>query len=119
MKLEVIGSPDCATFPCGDACCSAGVDVWPAERERLLSLGLATPDQFTGPETDDEGDVLFRTALGPRGCVFLVEPRGCRLHTTGAKPSVCTEVPRDGDEVEEMAAEAMMPCAASWRFAPA
>ena len=48
-----------------------GVDVWPEERERMLKDRIATEADFAGPETDDEGDVLFRTALGPRGCTFL------------------------------------------------
>jgi hypothetical protein len=109
-------APDCQSFPCKEECCSAGVDVFPHERERMIKDGIATEADFTGPETDEEGDVLFRTALGPRGCTFLRPDRGCRLHTIGYKPEVCVEVPRDEDEVLEMAELGMMPCKLEWKW---
>jgi Fe-S-cluster containining protein len=109
-------APDCRTYPCHEECCSAGVDVFPPERERMLRDGIATEADFTGPETDEEGDVLFRTALGPRGCVFLREDRGCRLHAIGYKPEVCVEVPRDDEEVAEMAELGMLPCHRAWKW---
>jgi Fe-S-cluster containining protein len=117
ISLPVLAAPDCQRFPCREECCSAGVDVFPQERERLLGEGLASATDFTGPE-DDEGDLLYRTALGARGCVFLREDRGCRLHATGHKPSVCSEVPRDAEEVRELLGYAMLPCHAAWAFAP-
>ena len=116
VSLKLLGQPDCRTFPCREECCSAGVDVWPEERQRILDDGIATAAHFTGPETDDEGDVLYRTALGPRGCVFLGDERGCRLHAIGYKPSVCGAVPRDAEEVEEMREEDMMPCHREWKW---
>jgi hypothetical protein len=82
----------------------------------MLEAGFATAADFTGPELD-EGVLLYRTALGPRGCVFLLPARGCRLHATGHKPQICVAVPRDPEEVEEMAGDDMMPCHASWRWA--
>jgi len=91
------------------------VDVWPHERQRLIDEGLANDNDFTGPEPDD-GDLLYRTALGPRGCVFLLPARGCRLHATGHKPEVCVEVPRDPEEVAELAGYGMLPCHAEWRW---
>jgi Fe-S-cluster containining protein len=117
ISLPVLAAPDCRTFPCREECCSAGVDVWVDERQRMLDDGIASSDDFTGPE-DDDGDVLYRTALGPRGCVFLQPERGCRLHAIGYKPRVCGEVPRDAEEVEELVGYAMLPCHAAWSFAP-
>jgi len=91
------------------------VDVFPGERQRMLDDGIATASDFTGPE-DDEGDLLYRTALGRRGCVFLQQDRGCRLHGTGYKPSVCGEVPRDAEEVAELLGYEMLPCHGEWSF---
>ena len=85
------------------------------ERQRMLDNAVATPENFTGPE-DDEGDLLYRTALGPRGCVFLHPNRGCRLHGTGYKPSVCSEVPRDAEEIAELVGYEMLPCHEHWKF---
>jgi hypothetical protein len=115
VSLKLVGQPDCRTFPCKEECCSVGVDVWPDERERMLAAGVATAADFTGP-TLDEGDWLFRTALGPRGCVFLQPDRGCRLHAIGHKPSVCNAVPRDPEEVEHLHAEDMLPCHREWKW---
>ncbi len=113
--LRLIQQPDCRTFPCKEECCSAGVDVWPEERQLLIDANLATEADFTGPELDEE-DLLYRTTLGSRGCVFLDAQRGCRLHVTGLKPSVCVDVPRDKEEVDEMFEENMMPCQKEWRW---
>jgi hypothetical protein len=116
LKLAVV-QPDCMSYPCQEDCCSAGCDVWPREREALLARGLAQDTDFSAPYRDDEGDLLFRTALGARGCVFLLAAdRGCRLHDTGFKPEVCIVMPRDAAEAAEMADEGMLPCRASWRF---
>jgi Fe-S-cluster containining protein len=104
------------TFPCAQECCSAGVDVWPEERDRMIQDGVARETDFTGPEADEWGDVLYRTAVGARGCVFLRESRGCSLHGGPYKPSVCIEVPRDEDELDEMEQDAMLPCRSSWSF---
>ena len=109
-----IESPDCQTYPCRDDCCSEGCDVWPHERAALIARGLATADDFSDPYEDDDGDVLHRSALNARGCVFLDRNRGCRLHHTGLKPEVCSLVPRSPNEADEMAAERMLPCRAAW-----
>ena len=114
-KLQVV-QPDCLTYPCHEECCSVGCDVWPHEREALLAARLAAPADFTGPDCDEDGDLLYRTALGPRGCSFLDDARGCRLHDTGLKPEVCRLVPRDADEADEMVADGMLPCRAAWRL---
>ncbi|HEY4186977.1 MAG TPA: hypothetical protein VGP07_18010 [Polyangia bacterium] len=113
-KLQIL-TPDCETFPCAEQCCSAGCDVWPHERTALLASSFAKPTDFDDGYEDEEGDWLYRTALGPRGCTFLDERRGCRLHTTGLKPSVCIAVPRNIPEADEMAADGMLPCRADWR----
>jgi hypothetical protein len=115
VALPILQQADCSTFPCREECCSVGVDVWPPERERLIDAGLALESDFTGPELD-EGDLLYRTAIGARGCVFLLPTRGCRLHVTGLKPSVCSEVPRDPEEVAELAGYGMMPCHDQWKW---
>jgi len=113
----IVESPDCMTYPCAQDCCSHGADVWPVERDALIQAGEATAADFTGPELDDEGDWLYRTAVGQGGCVFLKpEGRGCRLHFTGLKPEVCRVVPRDQDEAEEMHTDGQLPCIRSWRF---
>jgi hypothetical protein len=115
VKLQIL-MPDCETYPCQEQCCSAGCDVWPHERDALLKRGIAQPTDFDEEAyQDDEGDWLFRTSLGPRGCIFLGERRGCRLHGTGLKPEVCIAVPRSVPEADEMASEGMLPCRAEWR----
>ena len=114
-KLQVL-QPDCLSYPCHEECCSAGCDVWPHERAALLEGGWARPADFSGPTEDEDGDILFRTTLGPRGCAFLDETRGCRLHDTGLKPEVCQVVPRDAAEADDMADDDMLPCRASWQF---
>lgn len=113
-KLAV--APDCMTYPCQQECCSVGCDVWPHERSALLHHQLAAEADFHGPYQDEEGDWLYRTTLGERsGCIFLAETRGCRLHATGLKPSVCIVVPRSTKEADELAREGMLPCRDSWR----
>jgi len=102
--------PDCQRFACKDECCSVGVDVWPHERQALIDDGLAESGDFTGPALDEEGDLLYRTALGNRGCVFLQPHRGCRLHRLGRKPETCVAVPRDAAEVARLVSLGMLPC---------
>jgi hypothetical protein len=89
--------------------------VFADERKRMIDDGIATAADFTGPEMDEE-DELYRTALGPRGCIFLQAARGCRLHGIGYKPSVCSEVPRDREEVDELVGYEMLPCHAEWQW---
>jgi hypothetical protein len=81
----------------------------------MIDDGIAAPTDFTGPELDD-GDLLYRTAIGARGCVFLEPERGCRLHAIGYKPSVCSDVPRDAEEVAELAGYQMLPCQREWKW---
>ena len=81
----------------------------------MIDDGIATADDFTGPELD-EGDELYRTAIGERGCVFLDPVRGCRLHAIGYKPEVCAEVPRDAEEVAELVGYGMLPCHQHWKW---
>ena len=109
MELPIL-LPDCLTFPCDDGCCRFGADVWPAERERLIREGHAAADDFEGPERDEEGDLLYRTRTGSRGCVFRKADRGCRLHEFGVKPEVCNLVPRDRAEAKRMFLLGAMPC---------
>lgn len=81
----------------------------------MIDDGIATAEDFTGPQLD-EGDLLYRSALGPRGCVFLQPTRGCRLHVIGYKPSVCIAVPRDAEEVADMLEDDQMPCHLEWKW---
>jgi hypothetical protein len=115
--LPPVSQPDCLVFPCRQECCSEGCDVWPRERAALLVAGLATADDFSEEYEDEEGDTLFRTALGAAGgCVFLLPTRGCRLHSTGLKPEVCVLAPRSEAEADEMQGESMLPCRESWVY---
>ena len=115
ISLRLVEQPDCRTFPCKEECCSAGVDVYPEERQRMIDAAVATAADFTGPEID-EGELLYRTALGVRGCVFLQPTRGCRLHAIGYKPRVCVAVPRDPEEVADMLEDDMFPCHSHWKW---
>ena len=109
--------PDCMVYPCHQECCSEGCDVWPRERAALLTAGLAAPSDFSEPYVDDAGDTLYRTSLSAAGgCVFLLESRGCRLHSTGLKPEVCILAPRSEAEADEMQGEGMLPCRQSWHY---
>jgi hypothetical protein len=114
-KLSIV-APDCVTYPCHEECGGAGCDVWPHERAKLIESGLAHAADFDEAYQDEEGDWLHRTALGSRGCVFLRETRGCRLHETGLKPEVCAAVPRNAPEADEMAADGMLPCRSAWHL---
>jgi len=106
-KLEP--SP-CTTFQCADKCCRYGVDVLVEEYDKLIATHLAKPSDFTGPEADEDGVMLYRTALGRRGCIFLLPKRGCRLHNTEYKPSVCLVFPRDKAEALEAYHDGYLPC---------
>jgi len=99
----------CLTFPCSDECCTYGADVEIEEYQQLIDHHLAVPEEFTGPEEDD-GVMLYRTALGPRGCIFLLPERGCRLHNTPFKPGVCIVFPRDTEEAKEAFEDGYLPC---------
>ncbi len=102
---------DCLNYPCTDKCCSYGVDVHPDERARLIREGYATAEQFTGPDMDEDDELWYRTAVGPRGCVFLKEnERGCSLHQYDVKPLVCNVFPRDEEEAREMYEDGNLPC---------
>jgi len=99
----------CLTFACADDCCTYGADVEIEEHQKLIEHHLAVPEEFTGPE-EDGGVMLYRTALGPRGCIFLLPERGCRLHNTPFKPSVCLVFPRDTEEALEAFEDGYLPC---------
>jgi hypothetical protein len=99
----------CLTFACADECCMYGADVEIEEYQKLIENNLAAPGEFTGPE-EDEGVMLYRTALGPRGCIFLLPERGCRLHNTQYKPRVCLVFPRDTAEAKEAYEDGYLPC---------
>jgi Fe-S-cluster containining protein len=99
----------CLTFACADECCTYGADVEIEEYQKLIENNLAAPGEFTGPE-EDEGVMLYRTALGPRGCTFLLPERGCRLHNTPFKPRVCLVFPRDTAEAKEAYEDGYLPC---------
>lgn len=101
--------PDCMKFNCSDACCRYGVDVFPEEYERLVSLKIASPKEFTKPY-DSDGDMLYRTRVRKGGCIFLQPGRGCRLHAGGHKPVTCREFPRDMDEAREAYEDGYLPC---------
>jgi len=115
VKL-VLARPDCMTFPCVDDCCGSGADVWPDERAAMIAAGVATASDFTEPYVDEDGDHLYRTRLGERGCIFLGAVRGCGLHPSGRKPRACVAVFRGPEEVASMRAHGMSPCHAEWRY---
>src|SRR5258706_93264 len=56
------------------------------------------------------------TSCGGGVCGFLQPDPGCRLHTVGYKPWVCSAVPRDQEEVEDMLADDQMPCHREWKW---
>jgi Fe-S-cluster containining protein len=99
----------CLTFQCSDQCCKYGVDVEIDEYRQLIKHHLAKPEEFTGPEEED-GELVYRTALGRRGCIFLLPTRGCRLHNTRFKPGVCQVFPRDKEEAVEAYQDGYLPC---------
>lgn len=101
---------DCCSFPCGDSCCQHGVDVFAHERDLLISTGKASAADFLRPKTDKSGTIVYRTRIGPRGCVFLLDERGCRLHISGHKPLVCREWPRTFQEAKRAAGKDYLPC---------
>ena len=101
---------DCFSFPCGDSCCQHGVDVFMHERDLLISVGIAIASDFSEPNTDETGTIMYRTQIGPRGCVFLMNERGCRLQISGHKPLVCREWPRTFHEAMLAASEGYLPC---------
>jgi hypothetical protein len=102
--------PPCLKFDCADLCCKYGVDVLPDEYAKLISSHLADPSEFTGPEEDEDGVLLYRTVEGKRGCIFLSDTRGCRLHDTQYKPIVCQLFPRDRAEALEAYQDGYLPC---------
>lgn len=101
---------DCCSFPCGDSCCQHGVDVFEHERNLLIAAGKASTADFLKPKTDKTGTTVYRTKTGPRGCVFLLDERGCSLHISGHKPSVCREWPRTFQEAKHAAGKDYLPC---------
>ncbi|MEN6467852.1 MAG: YkgJ family cysteine cluster protein [Smithella sp.] len=101
---------DCFSFPCGDSCCQHGADVFAHERDSLIAAGKATAADFLQPKTDKTGTTMYRTRVGARGCVFLLDERGCRLHIAGHKPSVCREWPRTFQEAKRAASDNYLPC---------
>jgi hypothetical protein len=107
---------DCLNFDCNDQCCQYGADVYPEEYAALLEAGLATQTDFTGPEEEEDGTLLYRTALDKRGCIFLKPTRGCRLHESGIKPYVCTIFPRDEEEAMEAHLDGYLSCIAHHEF---
>jgi len=102
--------PPCLKINCSDLCCKYGVDVLPEEYANLLAHHLAEAVEFTGPEEDEDGVWLYRTAEGKRGCIFLSATRGCRLHDTPYKPIVCQLFPRDQAEALEAYQDGYLPC---------
>jgi Fe-S-cluster containining protein len=94
---------------CADACCRYGVDVLPEEYERIVASNIALAKKFTKPYKSD-GEILYRTRVRKRGCVFLMPQRGCRLHSTGQKPITCRTFPKDLAEAEEAHQNGYLPC---------
>jgi Fe-S-cluster containining protein len=109
-KEQEILQWDCASFPCADDCCQNGVDVLAHERDSLIYAGMALPSDFIGPNADEDGVIVYRTQKGGRGCVFLLNVRGCKLHLYGHKPLVCREWPRTFLEAKQAAHDGDLPC---------
>ncbi|MEE9914109.1 MAG: YkgJ family cysteine cluster protein [Deltaproteobacteria bacterium] len=110
LKKREASEWDCFSFPCQDSCCQYGADVFAHERDHLILVGKATAADFLTPETDKTGITTYRTQTGPRGCVFLLEERGCSLHVSGHKPQVCREWPRTFREAKSAANNDYLPC---------
>jgi Fe-S-cluster containining protein len=109
MSCNKFHHPVCMETNCADACCSYGVDVLPEEYEKIISLNIASPKQFTQPYKSD-GEILYRTRVRKGGCIFLQPQRGCRLHATGRKPITCITFPKDMDEAREAYEDGYLPC---------
>ncbi|MGC4122458.1 MAG: hypothetical protein QM765_49350 [Myxococcales bacterium] len=91
-------------FPhCRDLCCQYGVDLSPAERERILARAAEIAPRLAGrtdwfedevtlgdPDEEFPDGRIFRTRSDGGGCAFLnPHGRGCVLHDLGLKPRVC------------------------------
>ena len=113
----ILEQPDCQTYPCKEECCSAGVDVWPEERQRIIDAGHGRAEDFTGPERDEEDDLLYRTALGaPRPRLPSTDARlPLALHRLQAR-SLLRSTARDSEEVDELREYGMLPCHAHWKW---
>jgi len=109
MRCNKINLPDCIGIDCADECCRYGVDVLPDEYDRLASSDLARPEEFTKPFKRD-GEILYRTKLGKRGCIFLMPQRGCRLHSAGQKPITCQTFPKNLREARTAYRDGYLPC---------
>ncbi|MBN1376189.1 MAG: YkgJ family cysteine cluster protein [Dehalococcoidia bacterium] len=109
MRKNKFHHPDCMNTNCGDVCCRYGADVLPEEYERIISLKIASPGEFSRPYMSD-GEMLYRTRVRKGGCVFLMPQRGCRLHATGHKPITCRNFPIDMDEAREAYEDGYLPC---------
>jgi Fe-S-cluster containining protein len=94
---------------CADDCCRYGVDVLPEEYERIILSNLATPKEFTRPYKRD-GELIYRTKLGKRGCVLLMPRRGCRLHLSGHKPITCQTFPKNLSAAKTAYQQGYLPC---------
>lgn len=112
LKSEETRHPefDCISFGCKDECCQYGADVLQKERDLLITGGMAQPDDFMEPTKDEDGNVVCRTRKGPRGCIFLLEKRGCKLHANGRKPTVCLKFPKTSAEATKAYTEGYLPC---------
>jgi hypothetical protein len=109
MNNKKIKLPDCMSYDCADACCRYGADVFPDEYHRLVSSNVASAKEFSKPYKSD-GDMLYRTRVRKRGCIFLMPGRGCRLHATGNKPITCQKFPNDLKEAREAYSYGYLPC---------
>ena len=109
MSCKKFHHPDCMETDCADACCRYGVDVLAEEYERIISLNIASYKEFTKPYISD-GDILYRTRIRKRGCIFLQPQRGCRLHSTGHKPITCLSFPKNLQEAREAYQDGYLPC---------
>lgn len=80
----------CWPCPHSSTCCRFGTSVTPAEHAAMV--------QAHGPEVVRAVPGDLRTAVGPRGCVFLGE-NGCLIHDETYYPATCRAFPwadRDG-----------------------
>jgi hypothetical protein len=100
----------CMDFSCSDDCCRYGAYITPKEYTRLIRDNKASRSEFIGPKLDLDGDVWYRTRIGPRGCALLLPQRGCRLHGTDYKPNDCLSFPVNINEAETAYNEGYLPC---------
>jgi len=74
---------DCVSFPV-EILVANTVSMYSRTRGIFDFCRTAIASDFSGPNTDETGTIMYRTQKGPRGCVFLMDGRGadCKFLVT-------------------------------------